>query len=418
MIPRFVYDTLFGGQGERLHFPLHPSAASVRPRSDEPIHQEMKGRYPMMKKKCSLILGIVLALSLALTACGGGGGSTGGGASGTTPPASNPPAAQPTDNQPSGGATEITGSYTIRLGTPTGGKHQQNMTMEEFKTRIEAASGGAITVELYPTSQLGTAPQMIEGVQNGTIEGVLIPSSYFASYAPAIAILDLPFLFEADGTAAAQAQALLSAGTSLDDYLYDYGFKVGGWLLGGNSYILSTFPIEQMSDLKGHTIWTLPSPTLQNSLAAYGASASALDPGDVAVGLQNGTIEGVLNDCTFWYTQGLYESAKNINLCPAGAFVNCFFFSADWIDSLPQEVQDLVLTTAKEVVADFEVDYMTQYSQDAMQAMVDAGATQIEPSEELLAEMKAATAGLHDAFKNTNADCAAIYDEFTALIGG
>ena len=360
-----------------------------------------------MKKKLALLLGITLTASLALSACGGTDTPASGGTS--TPP--DTPA-----GQPSGGATEITGSYTVRLGTPTGGKHQQNVTMEEFKARVEEASGGAITVELYPTSQLGTAAQMIEGVQNGTIEGVLIPSSYFASYAPAIAILDLPFLFAPDGTAASQAQALLSAGTSLDDYLYDYGFTVGGWLLGGNSYILSTFPIEEMSDLSGRTMWTLPSSTLQASLSAYGASASALDPGDVAVALQNGTIDGVLNDCTFWYTQGLYESAKNINLCPAGAFVNCFFFSADWMDGLPQNVQDLLLTTAREVVDDYEVDYMTQYSQDAMDAMVEAGCTLVEPSAELLAEMEAATAPLHESFKATNSDCAAIYDEFVELL--
>ena len=131
-----------------------------------------------MKKKLALLLGITLTASLALSACGG----TDTPASGGTSTPTDTPA-----GQPSGGATEITGSYTVRLGTPTGGKHQQNVTMEEFKARVEEASGGAITVELYPTSQLGTAAQMIEGVQNGTIEGVLIPSSYFASYAPAIA---------------------------------------------------------------------------------------------------------------------------------------------------------------------------------------------------------------------------------------
>lgn len=363
-----------------------------------------------MKKKIALVLSLVMCMALVLTACGGSGNTPASQAPNSQAPASQAPASQDP------GSTTIEGTYTIRLGTPTGGKHQQNVTMEEFKNRIEAASNGAITVELYPTSQLGTAPQMIEGVQNGTIEGVLIPSSYFASYAPAIAVLDLPFLFEADGTAAAKAQKILSAGTSLDDYLYDYGFKVGGYLLGGNQYILSTFPIEKMSDLSGHTMWTLPSPTLQSSLKAFGASPTAMDPSDVAVGLQNGTIQGVLNDCTFWYTQGLYESAKCINLCPAGAFVNCFFFSADWIDSLPQNVQDLILSTAKDVVDNYEVEYMTKYSQDAMDAMVEAGCTVYEPSAELLEEMKAATADLREAFKSTDADCAAIYDEFVDLI--
>ena len=357
----------------------------------------------MKKSLIALLLCLVLALSL-LAGCGG---------DTNTQTNTNTNTNTQTNTNTS---TEITGSYTIRLGTPTGGKHQQNVTMEEFKTRIEEASNGAIKVELYPTSQLGTAPQMIEGVQNGTIEGVLIPSSYFASSAPAIAVLDLPFLFKADGTAAARAQKILSAGTSLDDYLYQKGFVVGGYLLGGNQYILSTFPIEKLSDLSGHKLWTLPSQTLQKSLSAYGANPTAMDPSDVAVGLQNGTIEGVLNDCTFWLVQGLYQSAHEINLCPAGAFVNCFFFSADWIDGLPENVKNLVLTTAKEVVNDYEVPYMTQYSQEAMDKMVADGCTVHEPSEELLAEMAAATEELRETFKATDADCARIYDEFVKLI--
>ena len=63
-----------------------------------------------MKKKLALLLGITLAASLALSACGG----TDTPASGGTSTPTDTPA-----GQPSGGATEITGSYTVRLGTPT-----------------------------------------------------------------------------------------------------------------------------------------------------------------------------------------------------------------------------------------------------------------------------------------------------------
>ena len=373
----------------------------------------------MKKFKRFAALGAAMFFAVtSLSACGGGGtdpassGNTGGSSS----------AAEDAKTDDASGDTaatvEISGNYTIRLGTPTGGKHQQNVTMEKFKEEIEASSGGAITVELYPTSQLGTAPQMIEGVQNGDIEGVLIPSSYFATAAPAIAVLDIPFLFPADGTAAAKAQQILSAGTSLDEYLYSKGFTVGGYLLGGNSYMLTTFEIKSLADLKGKKLWTLPSTLLRKSLEDYGAQSVGLDPSDVASGLQNGTIDGVLNDCTFWKTQGLVDSAKCINLCPAGAFVNCFFFSADWMDTLPQEVQDLILSTAKDVVDNYEVEYMTKYSQETLDSEVsENGCTIYEPSEELLEEMKAATAPIHEEFKNTDKDCAAIYDEFVALIG-
>ena len=75
-----------------------------------------------------------------------------------------------------------------------------------------------------------------------------------------------------------------------------------------------------------------------------------------------------------------------------------------------------MLTTAEEVVNTVEVPYMTSYSETAMQTMIEAGCTVYEPSAELLNEMKAATAQLHDAFKAKDAKCAAIYDEFVSLI--
>lgn len=358
-----------------------------------------------MKKKLVLLLSLVLTFSLLLSACGGTGNTTNSSGSATGTPSSQP-----------SGNTEITSKYTIRLGTPTGGKHQQNVTMEEFKQRIEAASNGAITVELYPTSQLGTAPQMIEGLQNGTIEGVLIPSSYFASYAPAIAVLDLPFLFATDGSASQQAFDILNAGTSLDEYLYERGFTVGGWLLCANRYILSTFPVEKLSDLKNANIWSLPSPMLQNELKAYGAAPVSLDPGDIAVGLQNGTVSGVFNDPTFWFTQSLYESAKYMNRIPASAMTNCFFFSADWMDTLPQDIQDLILTTAKATVMEYEAPYMADFLANAEKSMIEAGAEVVEPSDALMDELKAAVATLHDTFKSTDANCTAIYDEISAKI--
>ncbi|MGI6326064.1 MAG: TRAP transporter substrate-binding protein [Saccharofermentanales bacterium] len=141
-------------------------------------------------------------------------------------------------------------------------------------------------------------------------------SSYFASYAPAIAILDLPFLFATDGSASQQAYDILNAGTSLDKYLESKGFVVGGFLFCANRYILSTHKIDSMSDLAGKNIWALPSPTLQNELKAYGASPVTLDPGDIAVALQNGTVNGVCTDPTFYFSMSLYESAKFINKIP------------------------------------------------------------------------------------------------------
>ena len=82
---------------------------------EEEYFKQKKGRYAPMKKKLSLVLSIALSLSLILSACGGNSGSSSGG----TPSTTAPETTAPSTTEPTGGDTEITGSYTIRLGTPS-----------------------------------------------------------------------------------------------------------------------------------------------------------------------------------------------------------------------------------------------------------------------------------------------------------
>ena len=79
----------------------------------------------MMKKILALLLALVMVVGLV--ACGNSGSNQPSGSQ--TPAGSN----QPSGSQAPSGSTAIEGKYTIRLGTPTGGKHQQNATMDMMK---------------------------------------------------------------------------------------------------------------------------------------------------------------------------------------------------------------------------------------------------------------------------------------------
>ena len=193
-------------------------------------------------------------------------------------------------------------SYIVRIGMPTAGKHFQNFTAEQYKETIEKATNGDIIVEIYPSSQLGTATQMIQGVQDGSIEGVMIPSSYFCSFAPASAVTDIPFFFEDSQQI---FDILNTPDNPLNVYLEKYGFKVAAWFKNTPRYILSQKKYESIADMKNQKIWCLPSRTLQKELNAYAASPQTLDPSDISVSLENGTVDGVETDVLFMNSTGL-----------------------------------------------------------------------------------------------------------------
>ena len=85
--------------------------------------------------------------------------------------------------------------YTMKLATST----NNDPTFEwlsTFKRGVEAASGGKIKAEIYPSNQLGSIPRTIEGVALGTIEVVMSASGFFEGIEPRFAVLAAPGLFD------------------------------------------------------------------------------------------------------------------------------------------------------------------------------------------------------------------------------
>lgn len=342
----------------------------------------------MKKQIISAILGAAMVLSLV--ACTG-----------------NTQGAESTAN--AGGEA----TYTIRIGMPTAGKHFQNYTAEQYKEAIETATNGDIEVQIYPSSQLGTAAQMIQGVQDGSIEAVMIPSSYFSSFAPAVAVTDIPYFFEDSNQI---YEILNSEENPLNDYLYTYGFKVAGWLKNTPRYILAQTQYASIDDLKNQKIWCLPSTTLQEELTAYGAAPQSLDPADIAVSLENGTVDGVETDVLFMNSQGLGESAKYLNQVPATPMTNLFCFSADWFDGLPADYQELLISTAQDVIANKEAAYVDEQYNGSLAALQEAGIEVVEANDTITAQMEEASKVVKDNFVNSDDKCKEIYEALEAMI--
>src|SRR5690606_11847847 len=71
----------------------------------------------------------------------------------------------------------------------------QHEWQKEFAKEMAARVGDAVTVEIYPASQLGAIPRMAEGVLLGTIEAFTTPTSFVTNIDPRFEAFDLPGLF-------------------------------------------------------------------------------------------------------------------------------------------------------------------------------------------------------------------------------
>ncbi len=139
-----------------------------------------------MKKILALLLACIM-LTAVLTGCGNKRAST--------ETAAQPATAEQTDATASDGAT-----YTLKLAHDANTTSAYQLSALELKRMIEEKSDGRIKVEVYPAQQLGSAQEMIEGMQMGTIEATLLPTAKFGGFDQTMNILDMPFLFPDEDT--------------------------------------------------------------------------------------------------------------------------------------------------------------------------------------------------------------------------
>ena len=97
----------------------------------------------------------------------------------------------------------------MKIGTATI-NDAQHQWMRLFAEEVQAKSGGAIKVELYPTSQLGSIPRMIEGTQFNSIQA-FVGLALIAARLPGSAQRVVPSDGEAGARPTSAARAAVSA---------------------------------------------------------------------------------------------------------------------------------------------------------------------------------------------------------------
>lgn len=137
---------------------------------------------------------------------------------------------------------------------------------EKFKEIVEEKTDGKVTVELYPSLQLGSLREQVEGTQLGEIDITMQPTAVISPFVDNIKAVDLPYLWPADKD---QMYEVLDSevGDELLGTLDEGGFKgLGFWPGGYKLFTTNDKEIHQPSDFEGVTMRTMESPVL---LAQY-----------------------------------------------------------------------------------------------------------------------------------------------------
>jgi tripartite ATP-independent transporter DctP family solute receptor len=250
---------------------------------------------------------------------------------------------------------------------------------ESLGKKLEAATSGRLSVQMFPSAQLGAEKETIEQTQIGAIQLLRVSAGALGPIVDDINVVNMPFLFK--NTAHAQKMMDGPIGQELLDRISanaNAGLVALCWMDSGARSIYNTKkPVKSIEDLKGLKIRVIGNPIFIDMMNALGGNGIAMGYDQVFGALQTGVIDGAENNPPSYVFSNHYTAAKYYSLTEHLIIPEVLMFSKKVWTSLSADDQGLIKKFARE--AQFEErELWKKYEQTAMDKAKAAGCEIVE----------------------------------------
>jgi len=183
----------------------------------------------------------------------------------------------------------------------------------KFAELVKEKTNGEITVDVFPTSQLGNDKAIIQGARMGSIDIAMTGNPFYTGTEPALNVLDLPYLFKDF----AHAYRVLDGpiGKEIGAMLEKHGLKELGFMeIGFRNLTNNKRQVKEPADFKGIKVRVTPNPAHVQAFQLLGAVPTPMPFGEVYMALKTGAVDGQENPITLIYGQKFYEVQKYLSL--------------------------------------------------------------------------------------------------------
>ncbi len=261
---------------------------------------------------------------------------------------------------------------TLRGASMFDENHAFTKTMVKFAELVQENYDGDVTFDLRLNGELGVEKDYVNFLQQGVaIDYTIMAPSNMAKFAPAIPLMDMPFLFRDlehwNKVLSSDAFAPLEA-----ELLENADIKIIGYTGGGVRNLVSSAPIRNLEELAGHKMRVMGAPIQAQIFSALTAAPSAIAYNEVYNAIQSGVIAGFENEAASIQNLKFYEVAPYVTLTKHTITVRPIVRSGKTFRSLPEDLQAAVLKAGAEAGA-FGRELESREDGIKLQEMVDAG---------------------------------------------
>jgi TRAP-type C4-dicarboxylate transport system substrate-binding protein len=259
----------------------------------------------------------------------------------------------------------LAADFVMKCGTATMNETQHQF-LKLYKDALEQASGGRIEVQVYPNSQLGPIPREIEGVQTGSIQAYVGPVDFFVGVDPRYGVFSSPMLFrdEANATAAIHDPELEKTMLSLVTAKNMVGMAT---LNNGASDYGAKRALMSLADFNGKKLRINGTDLERAKMSKLGATGIAMPLSEVMPALDQGTIDGTISGLSVFVSFKMVDLLKTITITNDAMIVAVAVVSKPWLDTLPPDLQKLVIDTGRAVepkAQAWQVEFSKQLERD------------------------------------------------------
>jgi len=246
--------------------------------------------------------------------------------------------------------------------------------VESLGKKLEAATSGRLSVQMFPSGQLGGEKETIEQTQIGAIQLLRVSAGALGPIVDDINVVNMPFLFK--NMAHAEKMMDGEIGQDLLDKITanaNANLVALCWMNAGARSIYNTKkPVKSIDDLKGMKIRVIGNPIFIDMMNALGGNGVAMGYDQVFSALQTGVIDGAENNPPSYVFSNHYAAAKYYSLTEHLIIPEVLLFSKKAWSALSADDQGLIKKFAREAQME-ERELWNKYEQQAMEKAKAAG---------------------------------------------
>lgn len=273
----------------------------------------------------------------------------------------------------------IAQELVLQAGHAASTSNTGHKAFEFLAQELEEKTDGRITIEIFPSSQLGSERELVESIQLGNVDMTFVSSAVLGNFNPQFFALDIPFMFKDRESVYRVLDG--DIGENLLTSLERVGIKgLGYWENGFRQLTNSKQVIRSPEDLQGMRMRTMENDVHIAAWRELGANPAPLAFGELFTALQQGTFDAQEGPINLFYDMRFHEVQQHISMTNHVYSPWPVLINPDTYNRLSDEDR-VILEEAILKTTEYQRDLAQQADENAVASMPNVTITELTPEE-------------------------------------